>query len=150
MSDFGGLGSGAIALVRPSPLILLDGAVGKSLGDVVEQIVQPQTVLGGNGKDMFDSQAVKFPASGLCCSASTLFTTTARGLPGAAQELRQLFIQRHHTLAAVHHQQQVRGFLDGHLRLAIYFDGNQFFVRRNNPPVSITSKGMPSHSARSV
>jgi len=110
------------------------GFLRKSRRHVVEQIIQPQAVLGGDGKDVFDPQAMKFSRQRLVLLRVNLVHHHSQGFSGAAQELRQLLIQRHHAFAAVHHENQVRGFLNRYLRLAINFDGDQLLVRGDNAP----------------
>ena len=117
---------------------------------MVQQIIQSQAVLGGDGKDMFDSQTMKFPRQRLVLLRVNLVHHHGQGFSGAAQELRQLFIQRHHAFAAVHHQNQVRGFLNRHFRLAINLDGDQLLVRGNNAPRVDHFKGLAQPLGASV
>ena len=88
--------------------------MGKSRRHMVQQIIQPQGVLGGDGEDVLDPQTMKFPGQRLVLLRINLVHHHGQGFSRAAQELRQLFIQRHHAFAAVHHQNQVRGFLNRH------------------------------------
>src|SRR5947199_6337669 len=52
-------------------------------------------------------------------------------LPGGAQEPRQLFVKRGQTGLAVDNQNEQRGFLDGYVRLAQDFLGNQRLIVRH-------------------
>jgi hypothetical protein len=75
----------------------------KSGCDMVQQIIQPQGVLGGDGKDVFDSQTMKFPRQRLVLLCVNLVYNHGQGFSGAAQDLSQLFIQRHHAFAPIDH-----------------------------------------------
>ena len=99
---------------------------------MIQQIIDPGAVLGGDREKRLDSQAVKRPHTLEMAWGIHLVHDQRKRLAGAAQKRGQLLIARHQVLATVHHQQKPRRFLHRHLGVTKDFRGNQLLVARHH------------------
>ena len=90
-------------------------------GHVVEQVVHTEAVLGGDRKGRRDAQAAEILGLRLERKGVSFVDGQCHGLARAVQEPGKLLIQRQDARAPVHHQHQLVGLVNGHLRLAENF-----------------------------
>src|SRR5207249_3828530 len=96
---------------------------------MVQQIVHAPAVLGGNGENVPDSQAMELRGQRHMLRVIDLVYSKAQRLARGAQQMSEFFIERHDTRAAIHHKHEVHGLVDRHLGLAEYLVGHHLTVR---------------------
>ena len=104
----------------------------EALRNRVEQIVKAVPMLRRHRKHIF-RQLVKRRRQRFLHLRVDFVRQNRQRLSSAAQQARQLGIERRQPCAHVHNQQQLRRAFDGHLRLAQNFARNGGLVVRHDP-----------------